>query len=186
MRAYSHNLVRRNAYVLFYSPIPSTCLFLNISPLLRGMFTNGSNLVLLTWTIRHVIFADVSCACQQFWDLYLVLPSIMPGGDPTGTPLENLGQQNGTSVTWIVNLGVGEFPLLSIASFVVSYAHGQVPQLILTFVIVQGPQHPQPQSPLSQEVSSRNCSVGHLLTFSYDSFFHLLWGGNVGSKCFRG
>lgn len=33
--------------------------------------------------------------------------SILPGGSPTAAALENLGQQNGTSVTWTCNIQAG-------------------------------------------------------------------------------
>ncbi|KAI6037726.1 hypothetical protein EDC04DRAFT_2604618 [Pisolithus marmoratus] len=33
--------------------------------------------------------------------------SILPGATPNGTPLENLGQQNSTSVTWTCNIQAG-------------------------------------------------------------------------------
>ncbi|KAI6039905.1 hypothetical protein EDC04DRAFT_2867889 [Pisolithus marmoratus] len=32
---------------------------------------------------------------------------ILPGSTPNGTPLENLGQQNSTSVTWVCNIQAG-------------------------------------------------------------------------------
>ncbi|KAH7915611.1 hypothetical protein BJ138DRAFT_1097709 [Hygrophoropsis aurantiaca] len=34
--------------------------------------------------------------------------SILPGSAPTAAALEDLGQQNGTSVTWVANLPAGE------------------------------------------------------------------------------
>ncbi|KAF8199611.1 hypothetical protein BJ912DRAFT_949665 [Pholiota molesta] len=33
--------------------------------------------------------------------------SILPAGQPNASPLVDLGQQNGSSVTWLANLGVG-------------------------------------------------------------------------------
>ncbi|KAF9223399.1 hypothetical protein BS17DRAFT_706072 [Gyrodon lividus] len=33
--------------------------------------------------------------------------SILPGGSPTAAALENLGQQNGSSVTWTCNIAAG-------------------------------------------------------------------------------
>lgn len=35
------------------------------------------------------------------------IPSILPGGQPSASPLEDLGQQTGTSVTWLVNIAAG-------------------------------------------------------------------------------
>ncbi|KAL4074910.1 hypothetical protein V8B97DRAFT_1647819 [Scleroderma yunnanense] len=32
---------------------------------------------------------------------------ILPGADPTGTAIENLGQQNSTSLTWVCNIASG-------------------------------------------------------------------------------
>ncbi|KAG1821719.1 uncharacterized protein BJ212DRAFT_1264797 [Suillus subaureus] len=38
---------------------------------------------------------------------HAVFRPILPGASPDGTALENLGQQNGTSVTWVCNIASG-------------------------------------------------------------------------------
>ncbi|KAK0194787.1 hypothetical protein F5146DRAFT_1132178 [Armillaria mellea] len=38
---------------------------------------------------------------------YLPLHSIVPGSDPDGPLLEDLGEQDGTNMTWAVNLSAG-------------------------------------------------------------------------------
>ncbi|KAG2074261.1 hypothetical protein BDR04DRAFT_1008721 [Suillus decipiens] len=40
--------------------------------------------------------------------LFQVITSVLPGATPNGVALENLGQQNGTSVTWICNIASGQ------------------------------------------------------------------------------
>ena len=43
------------------------------------------------------------CVSYSFITFY----SILPGGQPTANPLEDLGTQTGTSVTWLVNFATG-------------------------------------------------------------------------------
>jgi len=43
-----------------------------------------------------------------------LLCSILPAGQPSATPLVDFGEVTGTSITWLVNLGVGGYIRLSI------------------------------------------------------------------------
>jgi len=40
--------------------------------------------------------------------------SILPAGQPSGNPLVDFGQVSGTSITWLVNLGVGTSAFLNL------------------------------------------------------------------------
>ena len=40
-------------------------------------------------------------------NLLSVPSSVLPGGQPSASPLVDLGEQQGTSVTWVVNIAAG-------------------------------------------------------------------------------
>ena len=96
------DVILTNAFFLTLAPfflVRNPSLFLPLSVFL----TLDSPKFLYCLFRRESHFMIFPCVSYSFITFY----SILPGGQPTANPLEDLGTQTGTSVTWLVNFATG-------------------------------------------------------------------------------
>ncbi|PBK95158.1 hypothetical protein ARMGADRAFT_1163804 [Armillaria gallica] len=83
-----------------------------------GSCAYSYSLVTCTMTIGSIISAPYYVLyCHLPFDTMtqdLPLHSIVPGSDPDGPLLEDLGEQDGTNMTWTVNLSAGTSVIIAI------------------------------------------------------------------------